>query len=320
MKNFKEEIMLYHLHSLYSVNRKNSYKKRLAEFLSFLASVTDSPPEEVHLKKIYEHVSIHGGTKRYSMLDSDLIDQYFQKNLHKSYNWLYVTKCALQSFFFYLNRKYDFPIITDEIKFIIEEHKELPEKKKKYVPTRHDLLKFLQSILRKSNNLERDLLFFSLLMSTGSRTTEILNTKVHDIDLVNEMIYRKQTKNKTSKYIILREGYGPILQRYIEKFKIKSDDYLFNNEGIKMNHKELQQEFEFFLKDANIPFATLHQLRHSFATIMAESGAEVLVIQQLLGHKKIHSTRTYIEPNYIRNIGMELQVNKEVYKHIKKWS
>jgi integrase len=318
MKNFKEEIMLYHLHSLYSVNLKKRYKKRLEEFLCFLAAESDTPQEEVHLEKIYEHVGIQGETKYFSGLDSSLIEQYFHENLHKSYNWLYVTKCALQSFFSYLNRKYDFPILTDEIKFNIEKYKELPKKKKKYVPTRHDLLRFLQSLLRKSNNLQRDLLFFSLLMTTGSRTTEILNTKVNDIDLTNEMIFRKQTKNKTSKYIILRDGYGPLLQRYIERFDLKKDDYLFNNAGKKMNHIEMQEVFESFLKHANLPLSTLHQLRHSFATIMAESGAEILVIQQLLGHKKIHSTKTYIDPNYIRNIGMELQVNKEVYSHLKR--
>lgn len=50
---------------------------------------------------------------------------------------------------------------------------------------------------------------------------------------------------------------------------------------------------------------------------MVESGAEILVIQQLLGHKKIHSTKTYIDPNYIRNNGMELQMNKELYKHLR---
>ncbi|WP_416729340.1 tyrosine-type recombinase/integrase [Fictibacillus sp. JL2B1089] len=247
-----------------------------------------------------------------------LIDQYFHANLHKSYHWLHQTRRALQSFFLYLNRKYDFPVLTDEMCFKIENHKQPPQKKDKYVPTRHDLLRFLQSLLSKSSNLERDLLFFLLLISTGCRSSEILNTKVYDIDFVNETIYRKHTKNKSSKYIILREGFGQILQRYIERFDLKNDDYLINKDGQKMNLQELQRVFEYFLNDAKLPFLTLHNLRHSFATIMAESGAEILVIQQLLGHKKIQSTKTYIDQNYIRNIGMELQVNKEVYKHLKK--
>ncbi|WP_170211402.1 tyrosine-type recombinase/integrase [Robertmurraya siralis] len=185
------------------------------------------------------------------------------------------------------------------------------------MPTRHDLLKFLQSLLRKSSHLERDLLFFLLLMTTGSRPSEILTTKISEIDFVNETIYKKETKNKSSKIIVLREGFGIILQKYIEKFSLKDEDYLINNNGDNMNIIELQGTFEFFLKEANLPFSTLHKLRHSFATIMVESGAEILVIQQLLGHKKIHSTKTYIDPNYIRNNGMELQMNKELYKHLR---
>lgn len=318
MKNLKEEIELFIMHSFYSSLYKKNFQKRLYDFLIYLSNETGENVEDVHLEKVYETVNFSGKTLFFSRLDSVLIDQYFQANLHKSYNGLHQARRALQSFFFYLNRKYDFPILTDDMCFKIDDHKRPPQEKSKYVPTRHDLLKFLQSLIGKSANMERDLLFFLLLITTGSRSSEILDTKVCDIDFVNETIYRKQTKNKGSKYIILRAGFGQILERYIDRFDLKKNDYLINSDGQKMHLKELQEAFEFFLGEANLPFSTLHKLRHSFATIMAESGAEILVIQQLLGHKKIQSTKTYIDQNYTRNIGMELQVNKEVYKHIKK--
>jgi integrase len=320
MKNLKEEIELFIMHSFYSSLYKKNFQKRLYDFLIYLSNETGENVEDVHLEKVYETVNFSGKTLFFSRLDSLLIDQYFQANLHKSYNGLHQARRALQSFFFYLNRKYDFPILTDEMCFKIDDHKRPPQEKSKYVPTRHDLLKFLQSLIGKSANMERDLLFFLLLITTGSRSSEILDTKVCDIDFVNETIYRKQTKNKGSKYIILRVGFGQILQRYIDRYDLKKNDYLINSYGQKMHLKELQVAFEFFLAEANLPFSTLHKLRHSFATIMAESGAEILVIQQLLGHNKIQSTKTYIEQNYIRNIGMELKVNKEVYKHLKKRS
>lgn len=318
MKNLKEEIELFIMHSFYSSLYKKNFQKRLYDFLIYLSNETGENVEDVHLEKVYETVNFSGKTLFFSRLDSVLIDQYFQANLHKSYNGLHQARRALQSFFFYLNRKYDFPILTDDMCFKIDDHKRPPQEKSKYVPTRHDLLKFLQSLIGKSANMERDLLFFLLLITTGSRSSEILDTKVCDIDFVNETIYRKQTKNKGSKYIILRVGFGQILQRYIDRYDLKKNDYLINSDGQKMHLKELQEAFEFFLAEAKLPFSTLHKLRHSFATIMAESGAEILVIQQLLGHKKIQSTKTYIDQNYTRNIGMELQVNKEVYKHIKK--
>ncbi|MFD2046623.1 tyrosine-type recombinase/integrase [Ornithinibacillus salinisoli] len=160
-----------------------------------------------------------------------------------------------------------------------------------------------------SSNLERDSLFFVLMMSTGSRPSEVIYTKVNNIDYLNGTIFVERTKNKTSKYIILREGVGAVLKRYVEKYKLGNDEYLINENGKPLKLSELQDLFNTFLKKANLPSFTLHKLRHSFATIMAESGAEVMVIQQLLGHKKIDSTSTYIELNYVRNRGIELQVN-----------
>lgn len=319
MNNLFEEIETYHIRSRNSNNYKNGNKKRLDEFLIYLADETGVPVEEVHLERIYEEVSIYGKTLFFSSLDTILIEKFFELHLHKSYHWLHQTKRALQSFFVYLNKIYDFPILTEEMNFDIDAYKQRPKKKDKYVPTRYDLLKFLQSLLRTSSNLERDLLFFLLLMTTGCRSIELLSTKVNEIDFVNELIYKKKTKNKSSKYIVLREGFGELLQRYIKKFKLGNEDYLINKHGKKIEHQELQEVFEFYLRDANLPFSTLHKLRHSFATIMAESGAEILVIQQLLGHKRINSTKAYIDPNYIRNSGLEIEVNKEVYKHIRKY-
>lgn len=319
MKSLKDEIYYYTLNSRYSEQYKKKIKRRLDEFLKFLALETNSSIEEVHLEKIYERKSSNGETLFYLPLKAKLVEQYFLKHLYKSYRWLEESKRALQSFFLYLNRKYDdFPILTEQMNFNIEDYKQEPNKKGKYVPTRHDLLRFLQSLLKNSLNLERDALFFILLQSTGSRPNEIINIKVSEIDFVNETIYRKQTKNKSSKFIILRNGFGEILKRYIEKFCLKAEDYLFNNNGKKISANEFQELYKSYLEDANVPLTTLHKLRHSFATIMAESGAEIFIIQQLLNHNRIHSTSTYIDPNYIRNNGMDLKVNKEIYKHIKK--
>lgn len=317
MRILKEEIESFLSNSRYSDLYKSVHKSRLHEFLNYLAEITEESVETLHLEKIYETVSITGETLFYSPIDTKIIEQYFYEHLHKSYYWLDTSRRVLQNFFLYLHRKYDFPNLIEEMNFKVEEHKQKPKEKDKYVPTRHDLLKFLQVLLKYSSNLDRDAIVFLLLITTGSRPSEILKTKVQDIDFVNGTIYRKMTKNKSSKFIIFREGFGEILQKYTDKYDLKNDDYLINKNGNPMSIQELQVIFEDYLDKAKLPFSTLHKLRHSFATIMAESGATIFVIQQLLGHKKINSTRTYIAPNYISNYGMELQVNKEIYKHIK---
>lgn len=318
MKSLKEEIKYYILNSTYSKQYKNAIKRSLNRFSNYLAEKMNTSIEEVHLEEIYETVSISGETLFYSRLDTKLVEQYFLDHLHKSYNWLEDSRRALQNFFLYLYRKYDFPILTEEMNFKVNEHKKKPPKKDKYVLTRHNLITFTQSLLGNSFNLGRDSVFFLLLITTGSRPSEILNTKVSDIDFINETIYRKQTKNKSSMFITLREGFGQILQRYVDKSCLKNDDYLINNNKEPLSLTQAQQIFEFFLDKAQLPFSTLHKLRHSFATMMVEGGADKTVIQQLLNHKDRNSTNTYTESNIIRNYGMELQANKEVYKHIRK--
>ncbi|WP_157967859.1 tyrosine-type recombinase/integrase [Paraliobacillus sp. X-1268] len=318
MKTFKEEIRNFIRRSPLSDDSKGVFKRRLEDFLHYLAEIISTPVDKVHLERIYETVNKNGETLFYSGLNVTIVDEYFYSHLYKSYNWLSESKRTLQNFFLYLYRKYDFPILTEEMTFIVDEHKQKPQKTDSIVPTRHDLLKLLQSLMKNSLHLERDALFFTLLISTGSRINEIITIKVKDIDYKHETIFVKKTKNGSSKCIVLREGFGSILKRYIEQNQLNRDDFLLSESGKAISRKEFQELFNYFLQKANLPSFTLHKLRHSFATIMAESGMGILVIQQLLGHKKLDSTSTYIDPNYIRNHGMELQVNKDIYKHIRK--
>jgi integrase len=320
MKNINEEINQFILSSRYSLKRKELFRRRLNDFCKYLAFLMNTPIEEINLKKIYEYTDKDGNFLFFKSMDAKIIEQYFLSQLHHSYSWLVDSRESLSSFFRYLNRKYDFPKLTEEMGFSIEKYKEKPEPKGGFVPTRHNILKFIQSLIKYSSNLERDIVFFVLLITTGSRVSEILNIKVNEIDNATETIYRKKTKNGSSKFIVLRDGIGESLQRYIKKNNLKDDDYLFKNGKDTMKRSEAQELFNFYLDKSTLPRTTLHKLRHSFATMLAESGMTMLVLQQLLGHKKINSTMTYVESNYIRNIGMEISENKEVYKYIRKVS
>ncbi|RKL64963.1 hypothetical protein CR203_23430 [Salipaludibacillus neizhouensis] len=318
MRSLLNEIELYHNLSRLAESTKTIYRKRLKDFAIQLAELTHSPIEELHLEKMYDITDVSGTHLFYKEIDIKIIDCFFFNNIEKSYNWLQNSKHALQSFFLYLYRNYDFFNIMDHITFSLDKYKDKPMKKKMYYLTRHDVLKLMHSVLENSTNLERDSLLFILLISTGSRQSEILNVKVNEIDIENETIYRKQTKNKSSNYIPLRDGLGVSIKKFIEMNNLKDNDYLFMSNGSKIDGNELRKLFNYFLEKANLPDSTPHQLRHNFATVLAENGMDIITIQQLLNHDKNSTTQNYISPNYIRNINVEITENKKVYKHIRK--
>ena len=61
----------------------------------------------------------------------------------------------------------------------------------------------------------------------------------------------------------------------------------------------------------------LHSLRHSFATLMYESGSDITLIQQLLDHSELTTTKTYVHPNYIRNKNIRIKENDDIYSELK---
>ncbi|MCX6146496.1 MAG: site-specific integrase [Candidatus Kapabacteria bacterium] len=139
----------------------------------------------------------------------------------------------------------------------------------------------------------------SLIYSAGLRLNEVIEMKVYDIDSKRMLVKIVQGKGKKDRYVMLSETLLLLLREYYKGYKPK--EYLF--EGQKANKysgRSVQVIFKVALKKAKISKkATVHTLRHSFATHLLEAGTDIRVIQQLLGHSSIKTTQIYTQVSYL---------------------
>nr|WP_255731426.1 site-specific integrase [Solibacillus sp. MA9] len=204
-----------------------------------------------------------------------------------------------------------------QIKFQLKDY--LPEKKFSKVLTRGNILKLLNSIITHSNNLMTDILLFTLLISTGCRISEILNLKCEDIDFENDKFLLVKTKTKHQRMIFLRPGMGIEIHKYTLSLNRKASDYLFMKDSQKQyTRNDVELLLKKYLQLANLPPINIHGLRHTFATLMADQGAPMDIIRQLLGHESLITTKEYINPHYVRNRNFIIPNNELILDYLKK--
>src|SRR5574344_59016 len=138
-----------------------------------------------------------------------------------------------------------------------------------------------------------------LLYATGLRVSELINLQFNDIDLVNDFV---RVIGKGNKEIIvpLSDMAVKYLKIYLNEhrnmiLKNRISNYLFISNALKPITRQgffkiIKQE----CKRANInKDVSPHVLRHSFATHLLNHGADLRVIQELLGHSDIATTQIY---------------------------
>ena len=132
-----------------------------------------------------------------------------------------------------------------------------------------------------------------LVYSAGLRLGELTNLLVCNVLPDRMEIFIKGGKGKKDRVSILSEKAWQLLQEYLKIYQPK--DFLFEGMyGGKYSDRSVQNIFtDAKIKSGITPTATLHTLRHSFATHLLEAGVALPHIQQLLGHSSIKTTEIY---------------------------
>ncbi|MDD4962155.1 MAG: site-specific integrase [Candidatus Marinimicrobia bacterium] len=165
-----------------------------------------------------------------------------------------------------------------------------PKKEKKLpcVLSENEIVALLECV---ENLKHRTIL--SLIYSAGLRLSEAINLKIEDIDSGRNLIIIKGGKGKKDRTTILSKTLLELLREYYRKYR--PIDYLFRGQnGGKYSAKSVQNIFKNALMKAGIQKrATVHTLRHSFATHLLERGTDLRYIQELLGHSSSKTTEIY---------------------------
>ncbi len=232
-------------------------------------------------------------------LDRDEVKKYLhylieEKNFSSSYvNQCY---CALK-FFFEITLRSNLPAGRQD-GFMDR----IPRAKRgNKVPAVLDQKEVLRLFKVTTNIKHRAILM--IIYSAGLRVSEAANLKVSDIDSKRMMIFVRNGKGGRDRYTSLSEIALNTLRRYWREYhprnlssKQLSGEWLFAGEKPEnpITARSIQLIFKEALDHAGIlKPATVHTLRHSFATHLLEARTDLPTIQWLLGHKYIKTTATY---------------------------
>jgi integrase/recombinase XerD len=163
------------------------------------------------------------------------------------------------------------------------------EKKLPTVLSQEEVLKIFDSV----DNLKHKTLLM-LVYSAGLRVGESVRLELKDIDPGRKLIHLRSAKGKKDRYTLLSEAMISQLGEYESVYH--PDGFLFRGAEGKshLSERSAEKVFEQALVRAGIrKHATIHTLRHSFATHLLEAGTDLRFIQELLGHSSSKTTEIY---------------------------
>lgn len=138
----------------------------------------------------------------------------------------------------------------------------------------------------------------STIYALGLRLGEGLSLEAGDIDGERLMVWIRDAKGAKDRGVPLPRPLLARLRRYWKTERpASSTKYLFVPPGgsAPLHETTLQKTFSAARSDARLEkHATIHTLRHSYATHLLESGISLRTIQQVLGHKSLHTTELYM--------------------------
>jgi integrase/recombinase XerC len=150
---------------------------------------------------------------------------------------------------------------------------------------------------------KRDRAMLELLYASGLRVSELVGLNMLDVDFINQTV-RVKGKGRKERIVPFGDHAKKALQDYlsvrgellIEADPEKADQLavFMNYQGTRITTRSVGRMVDKYVKlCADIHHISPHSLRHSFATHLLDAGADLRVIQEMLGHVRLSTTQQY---------------------------
>jgi len=166
-----------------------------------------------------------------------------------------------------------------------------------------DAIRFIESPDPETDLGKRDRAMLELMYATGVRVAELTTLNLADVDFRNQLI-RVTGKRRKQRIVPFGDPAGEALRNYLkvrEKFLFnapvskRDEEALFlNYQGTRITTRSVGRMVDKYIRlCAGMHNISPHALRHSFATHLLDSGADLRDIQELLGHARLSTTQVY---------------------------
>ena len=257
----------------------NAYLRDLQQFYAFIEKVRGAPVDADSLAGV----------------DVLLLRRYLA-NLQKSCQRSSVVRklSSLKAFYRYLERQ---GVIDSSPLAAV-----MAPRRQRYLPrvlSAEQTGALLDTPVNRYPQLIRDLAICEFLYSCGLRVSELAGLDLDSIDLEQRQV---RVVGKGDKERILPVGRTAChaLQLYLKQRPVGDENGLFlNYRGGRLTTRSIQRLLKRRLLQLNLPTdVTPHALRHSFATHLLDAGADLRVIQELLGHASLSTTQRYTSVSF----------------------
>ncbi len=276
-------------------------RKHIFDFLNYLRNERNVSPHTLrgYLSDL-EQLSTFLGDKELSAVDHQTLRRFIAHLMQGEVKKSSIARklSAVRSFFRYLNR--DGTLTSNPARLVATPRR---EKRLPAVLTADDALRLMESPNAKKPEdhamMLRDRAVLETLYSTGIRASELIGMNREDIDHHGSLI-RIRGKGRKERIVPIGTKARAAIDAYLTNpSRIAETAAIFiGPSGKRLTARTVQRILENHRKQLGMQQkASPHTLRHSYATHMLESGADLRAIQELLGHASLSTTQRYTHVN-----------------------